>query len=78
MMPMQGLASCHERLKGIDESDDCGQGAGPPNDDDADKAWRVSAGVVPLQVDALAPIPADDLSPSLAGFELTRVRCANM
>lgn len=47
-------------------------------EDDADKAWRVWAGVVPLQVDALAPIPADDLSPSLAGFDVTRVRCANV
>jgi hypothetical protein len=34
--------------------------------------------VVPLQVDALAPVPADDLSPSLAGLDVTRVRCANV
>ena len=52
--------------------------SGPPNDDEADKAWHVWAGVVPLQVDALAPVPADDLSPSLADFDLTRVRCAKV
>ena len=52
--------------------------SGPPNDDEADKAWHVWAGVVPLQVDALAPIPADDLSPALANFDVARVRCANV
>lgn len=52
--------------------------SGPPNDDEADKAWRVWAGGVPLQVDALAPVPADDLSPSLAGFDVTRVRFAKV
>ena len=52
--------------------------SGPPNDDEADKAWHVWAGVVPLQVDALAPIPADDLSPALANFDIARVRCANV
>ena len=52
--------------------------SGPPNEDEADKAWRVWAGVVPLQVDALAPVPADDLSPSLAGFDVRRVRCARV
>ena len=36
------------------------------------------AGVVPLQVDALAPVPADDLSPSLAGLDVTRVGCATV
>ena len=30
---------------------------GPPNDDEADKAWRVWTGVVPLQVDARLRFP---------------------
>ena len=41
--------------------------SGPPNDDEADNAWRVWAGVVPL-VDALAPVPADHVSPFTCGF----------
>jgi uncharacterized protein len=48
--------------------------SGPPNDDEADKAWPVWAGVIPLRVEALAPVPAEDLSASLAGFDVTRIK----
>jgi nitroimidazol reductase NimA-like FMN-containing flavoprotein (pyridoxamine 5'-phosphate oxidase superfamily) len=47
---------------------------GPPNDDEADKAWPVWAGVIPLRVEALAPVPAEDLSASLADFGVIRVK----
>jgi nitroimidazol reductase NimA-like FMN-containing flavoprotein (pyridoxamine 5'-phosphate oxidase superfamily) len=46
--------------------------SGPPSDDEADNAWPVWAGVIPLRVEALAPVPAEDLSASLAGFDVTR------
>jgi uncharacterized protein len=48
--------------------------SGPPNDDEADNTWPVWAGVVPLRVEALAPVPAEDLSASFAGFDVTRVK----
>jgi uncharacterized protein len=48
--------------------------SGPPNDDEADKTWPVWAGVIPLRVEALAPVPAEDLSASLAGFDVTRIK----
>jgi hypothetical protein len=48
--------------------------SGPPNDDEADKAWPVWAGVIPLRVEALAPVPAEDLSASLAGFDVIRLK----
>lgn len=48
--------------------------SGPPNDDEADKAWPVWAGVIPLRVEALAPVPAEDVSVSLAGFDVIRLK----
>jgi nitroimidazol reductase NimA-like FMN-containing flavoprotein (pyridoxamine 5'-phosphate oxidase superfamily) len=43
--------------------------SGPPKDDESDTSWPVWAGVVPLAVHALAPVPA--------GFDLARVMVRN-
>ena len=43
--------------------------SGPPKDDEADSSWPAWAGVIPLKVYALAPVPA--------GFDLARVVTRN-
>ena len=41
--------------------------------DEADKTWPVWAGVIPLRVEALPPVPAEDFSASLPDFDVTRL-----